>query len=53
MVGVVGLGVVGLIAAIILGLTFINKDFTLEAEGTLRPVERHQIFAGIDGEVIK
>ncbi len=47
------IGVVGLVTAIILGLIFIKKDFTLEAEGTLRPEVRHQLFAGIDGEVIE
>ena len=47
------LGVIGLITAIILGLTFIPKDFNLEAEGTLVPEERRQIFAAIDGEVIE
>lgn len=46
------LAVVGLLTAIILGLVFIKKDFTLEAEGTLRPLERRQVFAGADGEVI-
>ena len=46
------IAVVALILAIILGLVFIKKDFTLEAEGTLQPTERHQVFASIDGEVI-
>lgn len=46
------LGVIALVLAIVLGLTFIPKEFTLEAEGTLRPVVRHQVFAAIDGEVI-
>lgn len=46
------LAVIGLILAIILGLTFIKKDFTLEAEGTLLPLERREIFAPIDGEVV-
>ena len=31
------IAVVGLVAAVILGLTFIKKDFNLEAEGTLMP----------------
>jgi hypothetical protein len=47
------IAVVGLVAAIILGLVFINKDFTLEAEGTLRPDVRRQVFAAADGEVIE
>ncbi|KAA5541040.1 biotin/lipoyl-binding protein [Roseiconus nitratireducens] len=46
------LAVVGLIAAVIAGLTFIKKDFNLSAEGTLEPTVRRQIFAAIDGEVI-
>lgn len=41
------------IAAVILGLTFIPKDFTLEAEGTLKPDVRREVFAPIDGEVIE
>lgn len=45
------LGVIGLISAVILGLVFIPKDFTLEAEGTLLPLQRREIFAPIDGEV--
>jgi len=45
------LAVVGLIAAIILGLVFIPMEFDLEAEGTLVPEVRRQVFAGIDGEV--
>lgn len=46
------IGVVGLLLAVILGLTFIKKDFNLEAEGTLVPSEKREIFAPIDGEVI-
>jgi len=46
------LAVVGLIAAVIAGLTFIKKDFNLSAEGTLEPTVRRQIFAAIDGEVV-
>ncbi len=47
------IGVLALIAGIACGLTFIPKDFNLEAEGTLTPQERREIFAPIDGEVIK
>lgn len=47
------LAVVGLIAAVILGLIFIKKDFTLETEGTLLPDTRHHVFAPIDGEVLE
>ncbi len=43
------------IAALILGLiaagVFIPLDFDLEADGTLKPEARREIFAGIDGEV--
>ncbi len=46
------IGVVGLLLAVILGLTFVKKDFNLEAEGTLVPSEKREIFAPIDGEVI-
>jgi hypothetical protein len=46
------LAVAGLVVAVILGLTFIKKDFNLEADGTLLPEARHEIFAPIDGEVI-
>ncbi|NND99770.1 MAG: HlyD family efflux transporter periplasmic adaptor subunit [Pirellulaceae bacterium] len=47
------IGVAVLLTAIILGLVFIPKDFTLEAEGTLQPLMRRQVFAAIDGEVLK
>jgi hypothetical protein len=47
------LGVLGLVSAVILGLIFVKKDFTLEAEGTLLPIERREVFAPIDGEVAK
>lgn len=46
------LAVIGLITAVILGLIVIPKDFNLEAEGTLLPEARREIFAPIDGEVI-
>lgn len=46
------LAILGLIAGIILGLTFIPKEFDLEAEGTLMAEERREVFAPIDGEVI-
>ena len=46
------IGVVGLLMAVVLGLTFVKKDFNLEAEGTLVPSEKREIFAPIDGEVI-
>jgi hypothetical protein len=46
------IGVVGLLLTVVLGLTFVKKDFNLEAEGTLVPSEKREIFAPIDGEVI-
>ncbi|MGI9470090.1 MAG: biotin/lipoyl-binding protein [Rubripirellula sp.] len=46
------IGVIALVSAVILGLTFIRKDFNLEAEGTLLPEARREIFAPIDGEVV-
>ncbi|TWT98926.1 efflux RND transporter periplasmic adaptor subunit [Neorhodopirellula pilleata] len=45
------LGVLGLIAGIILAGVLIPMDFDLEADGTLKPEARREIFAGIDGEV--
>lgn len=47
------LGIAGLILAAILGLTFIDRDFNLSAEGYLEPTVRRQVFAAIDGEVVK
>ena len=46
------LAVVGLIAALVLGLIFIPMDFDLEAEGTLTPEFKRDVFATIDGEVL-
>ena len=45
------LGILGLIAGLILAGVFIPMDFDLEADGTLKPEARREIFAGIDGEV--
>ena len=47
------LGVLVLAAGLICGLVFIEKDFNLEAEGTLVPEARREVFAPIDGEVIE
>jgi hypothetical protein len=47
------LAVIGLISAVVLGLVFIKKDFTLETEGTVLPTARHRVFAPIDGEVLE
>ncbi|QDT07654.1 HlyD family secretion protein [Rubripirellula lacrimiformis] len=47
------LAVLAAIAAVALGLVFIPKDFNLEAEGTLIPDVRREVFAPIDGEVIE
>ena len=46
------LAVVALIAGLIAALVLIPKDFNLEADGKLVPVERRQVFAAIDGEVM-
>ena len=46
------IGVVSLLLVVILGLIFIEKDFNLEAEGTLVPIQRREVFAPIDGEVL-
>jgi hypothetical protein len=46
------LGIAALVTAAALGLTFIDKDFNLSAEGNLEPTVRRQVFAAIDGEVI-
>ena len=47
------LAVVAAILALILGLTFIPMNFDLEAEGTLQPEARRDVFAHIDGEVVE
>ncbi len=47
------LAVVGLLLAIVLGLVFIPLELQLEAEGTLEPDVRQQVFANIDGEVLE
>ncbi|TWU57605.1 biotin/lipoyl-binding protein [Rubripirellula reticaptiva] len=41
------------VALVAAGLYFIPKDFNLEAEGTLKPEVRREVFAPIDGEVIE
>ena len=46
------IGVLFLITAAALALIFVQKDFNLEAEGTLTPEVRREVFAPIDGEVI-
>jgi multidrug efflux pump subunit AcrA (membrane-fusion protein) len=43
----------GATAATALGLTFIPMELQLEAEGTLEPDVRREVFAPIDGEVIE
>ncbi|MFG0287336.1 MAG: hemolysin D [Rhodopirellula sp. JB044] len=45
------LGVIALILGLIAAGVFVPMDFDLEAEGTLKPEARREIFAGIDGEV--
>ncbi|QEG40133.1 efflux RND transporter periplasmic adaptor subunit [Roseimaritima ulvae] len=47
------LAVAGLILALILGLIFVPLELQLEAEGTLEPDVRQQVFANIDGEVLE
>ena len=47
------IGIAALISAVALGLTFIDKDFNLSAEGNLEPTIRQQVFAAIDGEVVE
>ena len=47
------LAVIGLLTAVTLGLVLVQKDFNLEAEGTLVPEARREVFAPIDGEVIE
>ena len=37
----------------VLALIFVPKDFNLEAEGTLVPEARREVFAPIDGEVLE
>lgn len=46
------LAVVALIIGVIAALTLIKKDFNLEADGSLFPIQRRQIFAAVDGEVV-
>ncbi len=46
------IAIAALILAIILGLTFIKKDFNLSAEGSLEPTIKRKVFAAIDGEVV-
>jgi biotin carboxyl carrier protein len=45
------LGVIGLITAGILALIFVPLELQLEAEGTIEPDVRREVFAPIDGEV--
>lgn len=47
------LAVMGLIVAGILALIFVPLELQLEAEGTIEPDERRQVFAQIDGEVVE
>lgn len=47
------LAVVGLLAALVLAAIFIPLELELEANGTIEPTVRRQVFAPIDGEVIQ
>ncbi|MBC7853732.1 MAG: HlyD family efflux transporter periplasmic adaptor subunit [Pirellulaceae bacterium] len=46
-------GVLALLGGIIYGLAVIPADFEVSAKGKLQPVERRDIFARIDGDVVK
>ncbi len=45
------IAVLALIAGLVATLVFVPADFELHGTGTLQPVTRHDVFAGIDGEV--
>ncbi|MEM9828652.1 MAG: hemolysin D, partial [Planctomycetota bacterium] len=47
------LAVCAAIVGLILALTLIQKDFTLQADGTVSPSAQRQVFANIDGEVVE
>ncbi len=46
------LGIIALLIAATCALVFVPLNFDLEAEGTLKPEARREVFAAIDGEVI-
>jgi len=45
------LAITGAIVAVLLGLVFVPWGFKLQAKGTLEPIERRDVFAGIEGVV--
>jgi hypothetical protein len=45
------LAITGLVLAVIAFFIFYPASFTLEAKGTLEPVDRQDVFAGVDGVV--
>jgi hypothetical protein len=47
------LAVLAALAGLICVLVFVPRDFNLQAEGTLLPIEHREVFAPIDGEVIE
>lgn len=47
------LTVVGILTALVLSLVLIPADFELDARGTLEPVVKRNIFAGVDGKVVR
>jgi multidrug efflux pump subunit AcrA (membrane-fusion protein) len=47
------LAVLGVLTIVILAMVFIPWDYRVEGEGRLMPVDQRQIYAQVDGEVIK
>ena len=47
------LGVLSLITIVIASLVFIPWDYRVEGEGRLMPVDQRQVYAQVDGEVVK
>ena len=47
------LAVVAAIAGLIAALVLIPKDFNLEADGHLSPIQKRSVFASVDGEVVE
>jgi hypothetical protein len=45
------LAVAAIVAAAAVALAVVPADFELEARGTLLPVERRDVFAGVDGDI--
>ncbi len=47
------LAVLGIVTVVIFAMVFIPWDYRVEGEGRLMPVDQRQIYAQVDGEVIK